>query len=190
MGRTYAECISRYNRGARMVAIAGGSRAPVLAADYAVAAEPSFEALLERKDVSAVIVTSPQSAHCDQTIAAARHGKHVLVEKPMATSVGECRQMIEECKKAGVALSGIKPWRYRRSTRRLMDSVRRGDIGEVRMISLWWLSPRPPFVGREWFRDQKEGVFSLDAGSHCFDYLRGVARAKPTRLFAQVTTFN
>jgi len=190
MGRTYAECVTRYNRGARLVAVAGGSRAPTLASDYSVDVEGSVNALLYRADVSAVIITSPQSAHREQTIAAAEHGKHVLVEKPMATSVAECSDMIEACRAAGVALSVIKPWRYRGSTRGLMDSVRRGDIGEVRMISLWWLYPRPPFVGKEWFRDPKEGGFYLDAGSHCFDYLRWVAGAEPTRLFAQVATYN
>jgi len=190
MGRTYAECVVRYNTGARLVAVAGGSRAPSLAGDYNVAAEPTVAALLERQDVDAVIITSPQSAHREQTIAAAEHGKHILVEKPMATSVAECREMIDACNTHGVALSVIKPWRYRGSTRGLMDSLRRGDIGAVRMISLWWLYPRPPFVGKEWFRDPKEGGFYLDAGSHCFDYLRWVANAEATRMFAQVATYN
>jgi predicted dehydrogenase len=190
MGRTYAECVARYNTGARLVAIAGGTRAPALAADYDVDAEPSLEALLERTDVSAVIVTSPQSAHCAQTVAAARAGKHILVEKPMATSTAECRQMIEACRSAGVTLSVIKPWRYRGATRGLWDSVQRGDIGEVRMITLWWLYPRVPFIGKEWFRDPKEGGLFLDAGSHCFDYLRWIAGAEPTRLYAQVATYN
>ena len=71
-----------------------------------------------------------------------------------------------------------------------MDSLRRGDIGEVRMISLWWLYPRPPFVGKEWFRDAREGGFYLDAGSHCFDFLRWIAGAEPSRLFAQLATYN
>jgi predicted dehydrogenase len=190
MGRTYAECVSRYNQRARLVAVTGGSRAAGLAVDYGVAAEPAVDQLLERGDVDAVIITSPQSAHCEQTVAAARHGKHVLVEKPMAPSVAECREMIDACRAKGVSLSVIKPWRYRGSTRGLMDSVRRGDIGAVRMISLWWLYARPPFVGKAWFRDPKEGGFYLDAGSHCFDYLRWVAGAEPTRLFAQVATFN
>jgi len=99
MGRTYAECVARYNNGARLIAVAGGSRAPGLAADYRVDAEPSVEALLERADIQAVIVTSPQSAHCQQTLVAAKHGKHVLVEKPMATSTGECREMIHSCQR-------------------------------------------------------------------------------------------
>src|SRR6185295_8961355 len=103
MGRTYAECVARYNHGARVVAVAGGTRAPGLAADYDAAAEPTVDALLARADVSAVIITSPQSAHCAQTLAAARAKKHVLVEKPMATSTAECRQMIDTCKTEGVS---------------------------------------------------------------------------------------
>jgi predicted dehydrogenase len=190
MGRTYAECVTRYNRGARLVAVAGGTRAAGLAADYGVLAEPSVEALLQRADVGAVIVTSPQSAHCEQTRLAAHYGKHVLVEKPMATSTAECRQMIEACQAQGVALSVIKPWRYRGSTRGLHDCVQRGDVGEVRMISLWWLYPRIPFIGKEWFRDPKEGGLFLDAGSHCFDYLRWIAGAEVARLYAQIANYN
>jgi predicted dehydrogenase len=190
MGRTYAECVTRYNTGARLVAVAGGSRAPGLAADYGVDAESTVEALLRRSDIGAVIITSPQSAHCEQTQAAARHGKHVLVEKPMATSTAECRQMVDVCDANGVALSVIKPWRYRGATRGLFESVQRGDIGEVRMISLWWLYPRIPFIGKEWFRDPKEGGLFLDAGSHCFDYMRWVAGSEPTRLYAQIANYN
>jgi predicted dehydrogenase len=190
MGRTYAECVARYNQNAQLIAVAGGSRASSLAGDYGIDAEPSVAALLHRPDIDAVIITSPQSAHREQTIAAAQQGKHILVEKPMATSAADCRDMIDACRSTGVSLSVIKPWRYRGSTRGLMDSIRRGDIGDVRMISLWWLYARPPFVGKEWFRDAKEGGFYLDAGSHCFDYLRWIAGAEATKLFAQVATYN
>jgi predicted dehydrogenase len=190
MGRTYAECVARYNTGARLRAVAGGSRAPGLAADYDIVAEPSIEALFARPDLDAVIITSPQSAHCEQTVAAAAAGKHVLVEKPMATSTAECQRMIDACDSAGVTLSVIKPWRYRGATRGLHQAIQRGDIGDVRMITLWWLYARPPFIGKDWFRDPKEGGFFLDAGSHCFDYLRWVAAAEPTRLYAQLATFN
>jgi predicted dehydrogenase len=84
----------------------------------------------------------------------------------------------------------IKPWRYRGATRGLFESVQRGEIGEVRMISLWWLYPRIPFIGKEWFRDPKEGGLFLDAGSHCFDFLRWVAGAEPSRLYAQLANYN
>src|SRR5207244_5230476 len=54
MGRTYTECVARHNSGARLVAVAGGTRAPGLAADYGIAAEPSVDALVARADVDAV----------------------------------------------------------------------------------------------------------------------------------------
>jgi predicted dehydrogenase len=190
MGRTYAECVARYNTGARLVAVAGGSRAPALAKDYGIDAEPSVEALLQRQDVTAVIITSPQSAHAEQTVLAATHKKHVLVEKPMATSTQDCQTMIDTCRQHDVKLSVIKPWRYRGSTRRLYEAIQRGEIGDVRMLSLWWLYPRIPFIGKEWFRDPREGGLFLDAGSHCFDFLRWVAGAEPTRLYAQVANYN
>jgi predicted dehydrogenase len=190
MGRTYAECVARYNTGARLVAVAGGSRAPALAVDYGIASEPTVDSLLQRKDVQAVIITSPQSAHCEQTVKAAQAGKHVLVEKPMATSSDDCKTMIQACKTYGTQLSVIKPWRYRGSTKRLHQHIQAGDIGDVRMITLWWLYPRIPFIGKDWFRDPKEGGLYLDAGSHCFDYMRWVAGAEPVRLYSQLATYN
>lgn len=189
MGSTYAECVARYNTGCALVAIGGGSRAPALAAHHGVAAEPSVDALLARPDVDAVIITSPQSAHRDQTVAAARAGKHVLVEKPMATSSAECRDMIEACRAHGVKLSVIKPWRYRGATVGLKRIIDEGRVGAVRMISLWWLYPRIPHSGKEWFRDPREGGLFLDAGTHCMDYIRWVAGAEPVRLFANLTDY-
>lgn len=189
MGSTYAECVARYNTGCELIAIAGGSRAPGLAAQYGVAAEPSVDALLARSDIAAVIITSPQSAHRGQTVAAACAGKHVMVEKPMATNSAECRDMIDACREHGVKLSVIKPWRYRGATRGLRRIIDEGRVGTVRMISLWWLYPRVPHSGKEWFRDPKEGGLFLDAGTHCMDYLRWIAAAEPVRLYANVTDY-
>lgn len=189
MGQTYAECVARYNTGARLAAIAGGSRAPGLAAGYDVPAEPSVEALLGRSDVDAVVITSPQSAHMEQTVAAARAGKHVLVEKPMALSTDQCTAMIDACRAAGVRLSVVKPWRYRGATRGLRQLVQEGRVGKVRMIQLWWLYPKIPFVGKAWFQDPIQGGLFLDAGTHSFDYLRWIAGSEPTRLYATLANY-
>src|SRR5919205_3388581 len=94
MGRTYAECISKFNTRVRLAAIAGGRRAPGLAADYGVDYEPTYAKLLARPDVDAVLIATPHAGHRDQVIQAAEAGKHVLVEKPMATSVADCDAMI------------------------------------------------------------------------------------------------
>src|SRR3712207_1936170 len=63
MGRTYAECISKHNTRARLVAVSGGSRAPGLAADYGADYEPTYEGLLARSDVDAVLVATPHADH-------------------------------------------------------------------------------------------------------------------------------
>ena len=107
MALTYAEALARHTTGARLVAIAGGRRAPGLAAEYAVDAEESVAALLARADIEAVILTTPDQVHCAQTLEAAHAGKHVLVEKPMAPTVAQCDQMIavEDGRAAGTAVN-------------------------------------------------------------------------------------
>src|SRR6185436_17735530 len=95
MGRTYAECLTKFNTRVRLTAISGGWRAPGLASDYGVDHEPTYAGLLARPDVDAVLVATPHADHHDQVIEAAGHGKHVLVEKPMATTVADCDAMIE-----------------------------------------------------------------------------------------------
>src|SRR5262245_6614541 len=134
MGRTYAECISKYNTRARLAAIAGGSRASGLAADYGVAYEPTYAGLLARPDVDAVLVATPPAGHRDQVLQAAGSGKHVLVEKPMATTVADCDAMIAACQHAGVMLQVIQTLRFRGTPARAKQAIDEGWIGAVRMI--------------------------------------------------------
>src|SRR3954462_409902 len=94
MGHTWAEVSAHHAQGTRLVAIAGGRRAPGVVQEYDVPVEPSFEALLARPDVHAVVITTPPDGHCDQVVAAAAAGKHVLVEKPMCITVAEARRMV------------------------------------------------------------------------------------------------
>lgn len=189
MGRTYAECVARHVTGAHLVGVAGGTRAPGLAADFGIAVEPSVEDLVARQDVDAVIVTSPPTAHPEQTFAAARHGKRILVEKPMATTRADCQAMIDACRDAGVQLSVIKPWRYRGTGREAGRLIYADAIGQVQMLRMSWLATGLPFNDKPWFRDPREGGPLLDAGSHCFDYLCWAARSDPRRVYARVTRF-
>src|SRR5690348_9858483 len=113
MGLTYSEALSKYVRGARLTGVAGGSRAAGLAAEYGVPHSNSLESLLARDDVDAVVLATPDTVHCEQTVAAAAAGKHVLVEKPMAPNVAQCDRMIAACREAGVNLAVVKTERYR-----------------------------------------------------------------------------
>lgn len=65
----------------------------------------NFDSLINNKDIDLVYVVLPNSMHKEYTIRAAKAGKHVIVEKPMALTEADCREMIEACKKAGVQLA-------------------------------------------------------------------------------------
>src|SRR5262245_50607700 len=88
MGRTHAEAI-RHIDNAELIAIAGGSRAPGLAADYHAQLCTSDAELIGRDDIDAVIITTPQYVHAEQALAAAARGKHLFIEKPMTTTVAD-----------------------------------------------------------------------------------------------------
>src|SRR5574337_1994341 len=94
MGKTNAETVARYLEGAELVAIAGGTRAPQLAGEYHVAYESSVAHLLERTDIDAVLISTPHAEHTWQTVQAAEHGKHILLDKPMATTLEDCDRIL------------------------------------------------------------------------------------------------
>ena len=133
MGRTQSEVVSKYLSNAELVAVAGGSRASSLAGDYGVV-EETVDSLLRREDIDAVFVNTPHSSHAKYTILAAEEGKHVFVEKPMATTVEDCDEMINVCRKAGANLMVNYTQRYRTcnaTAKRLIDE---GRIGRILMI--------------------------------------------------------
>src|SRR3954469_4814723 len=94
MGRTHAEAVLHHRDRAELVAIWGGSRAASLAERCGAVAEPTLEALMARRDIDAIIITTPQFGHCQEAVLARESGKHGLVEKPMATKVEDCDRML------------------------------------------------------------------------------------------------
>lgn len=190
MGKTYAECLKRYTTNGKLTAIFGGSRAPQLAKDYETAFAETLDALLAHKDVDAVLVTSPHSAHLDQVQRCAQAGKHVLVEKPMALDAGECDAMIVACRKAGVTLSVIQTVRFRGTVARARRMIQEGKIGAVRMIELHTLFEWVPTTSKSWTMEEKEGGLILDQGAHNFDFLRWFAGSEAVRVFGKVKRFS
>ena len=189
MNHTYAECLAKYVPNARLVAVAVGSRAESLAAEYGVTAERSADALLRRPDIDAVIIATPHSTHRQLTALAAAAGKHVYVEKPMAVTVADCDAMIEACRTAGVQLTVNKITRFRESpltAKRLIDS---GAIGKPRMISVTSsvVGYLPDETG--WVKAPGEGGAWLDMGVHLFDALRWFTGSEVDIVFARVRDF-
>lgn len=180
----------KYAKRLKLVAISGGSRAPALAAQHHVDFEPQYDHLLSRSDVDAVLIATPQSGHMTQTIQAAEHGKHVLVEKPMALTISECDRMISAAKRSGVCLEVVQTLRFRGTPSRAKKMISEGAIGQVRMIrgtSLFPSAYDPNTTG--WFSDPKEGGFYLDHGVHSFDIMRHFSGSDVKRVFAKATSF-
>jgi predicted dehydrogenase len=188
MGRTYAECLVKHNKRARLIAIFGGSRAPKLASDYGVEYAASYDELLKRSDVDAVVVTTPPGNHSENVIEAAEHGRHAMVEKPMAPSHQDCERMVSACKKAGVYLEVLQTQRWRSSNAAAKKAIEDGRLGRVRMIRGHSFFESYEGSGR-WTKDPIHGGPLLDLNVHCYDMLRYLAGSDPTRLFSTVTSF-
>ncbi|MDY7100008.1 MAG: Gfo/Idh/MocA family oxidoreductase [Actinomycetota bacterium] len=94
-------------------------------------AHGSYEALLDDPAIEAVYIPLPNSMHAEWTIAAARAGKHVLCEKPLALSADEARHVADACEHAGVLLMEAFMYRLHPLWRTVLDIVRGGRIGDV-----------------------------------------------------------
>jgi UDP-N-acetyl-2-amino-2-deoxyglucuronate dehydrogenase len=190
MARTFAECLGKYTRGARLRAVAGGTRAPATAAVFGVQTFDSVQALIDEPTVDAVIVTSPHADHRDQVIAAARAGKHVFLEKPMEVSVARCDEMIEACDRAGVTLCLAHVLRWRGSPRRGKELIDAGVLGSVQTLHYTWRVVDTGISDKTWSLDPVHGGYILDAGVHVFDLMRWYAGAEVVRVFGSVTRFS
>jgi predicted dehydrogenase len=175
----------------RLVAVAGGTRAPGLAADFGADADPTVDALLARADVDAVLIATPHTTHLELVRAAAAAGKHILLEKPMALDVAECDAMIEACRAAkggaGVRLMVAHITRFLPATTVARKLAEDGAIGDLRMISVHRILEGYPNSG--WTLDPAEGTAWLDWGSHGCDVVRWFAGSEPVRAFGQFTSY-
>lgn len=128
------------------VATFGGGNARNLATTHKLRVCESLEDLLSDTDIDIVIVTSPPSVHCEQTVAALSAGKHVLVEKPMAMTLKEAERMVECAFSNSRTLGVVSQNRYRFSPKlaksMMMDKeLNLGDLKTVLVkgqVERWW----------------------------------------------------
>ncbi|MDE2064248.1 MAG: Gfo/Idh/MocA family oxidoreductase [Bradyrhizobium sp.] len=137
------------------------------------------EALCADPDVAAVYVASPHQFHVEHVKCAARHGKHVLVEKPMAITVDECREMIAAAKAANVKLLVGHSHSFDQPYLRARAMIRSGAYGPVRMINAlnftdFLYRPRRP----EELDTRQGGGVVFSQAAHQIDIVRLLAGAK------------
>jgi phthalate 4,5-cis-dihydrodiol dehydrogenase len=102
--------------------------------DFGAPACQDIEQLARDPAVEAIYVASPHQFHAEHTRIAAAHGKHVLLEKPMALSLAECDAMIEACRQAGVRLVVGHCHSFDAPYLRARELIQGGTLGQVRMI--------------------------------------------------------
>jgi UDP-N-acetylglucosamine 3-dehydrogenase len=90
-----------------------------------------YKEMLEQKSVDAVSICLPHFLHAEVTEAAAKNGKHVLCEKPMATKIEDCSRMINSAKKAGIKLMIAENHRWTPAHMAMKEALDQGKIGDI-----------------------------------------------------------
>ena len=155
------------------------------------AAYKEIDDVISRKDIDLVSVCLPPSLHADATVKALKSGKHVLCEKPMATSLEECDRMIKAAEESGKLLTVMANFRFQspfRRVKQLLDDGIAGKVLHATVNSLWW---RGANYYDLWWR----GTWKSEAGGcvinhavHHLDVLQWML-GKPKNVTAVIANF-
>jgi len=163
--------------GVKVVAVCGANREKVstLASEHGAAAYDDLEKFLAHRPMEVVCIGSPSGLHGEQGIAAAQHGLHVLVEKPIEITTARADALIEAADRAGVKLGVFYQDRFQPDFVRLKHWLDEGGLGRVHFVDarLRWYRPPEYYSGSKW-----RGTAALDGGgavinqgSHTVDLL-------------------
>jgi len=168
-------------------------RAEAAAQKYGARAYTSVEELLNDPEVEGVHVCTPHSFHGEQVVAAAKAGKHVIVEKPMALTVQECDDMIRASEAAGKVLMVGQVMRYYPVNRMIRKLIAEGEIGTVghllrRRIS-YFDTTKPDSHYPRWYLDLEIGGICVlyCFGPHEYDILPWYLNSPVKEVFAKGT---
>jgi len=178
----------------KITALVSGHRdkAERIAAQYGVPRESiysyeEFDRIATNPAIDAVYVALPNSMHAEYTIRAAKAGKHVLCEKPMAISSAECQQMIDACRNAHVKLMIAYRLHFEPITLKAFDIVRSGKLGRLQaMEGAFGFNIKPG----EWRCNKKlaGGGSLFDVGIYCLNAFRMFTGEEPLGYQAQTST--
>jgi len=148
----------------------------------------TFDKIRDNKNIDAVYVGLPNSMHREYTVRAAKAGKHVLCEKPMAISSAECREMIDACRTANVKLMIAYRCHYDPTHLETERIIQSGAIGQIQAFegAFGFNAPSKNF----WRLDPKlaGGGPIMDVGIYPLNAMRYFAREEPTAFTATVAT--
>jgi len=189
MGKRHAENLRRRVSGARLVAIADASdvRARQVAAELEVERSyGSLEAMLENKDVEAVLIATPDKFHAQAIEIAARAGKDILCEKPLALNLADAHAALAAVSKAGKRLQIGFMRRYDPAYAAAMNRIEAGEIGTpVIFKSVGRDKDEPPLAA---YQSNLNGMVFYNNTIHDFDLGRWLMHDEVTSVHAFTTT--
>ncbi|MCM3901264.1 MAG: Gfo/Idh/MocA family oxidoreductase [Pyrinomonadaceae bacterium] len=128
---------------------------------YGGTAYETFQSFLDHMPMDLVLIGSPSGLHAEQGIAAARHGLHILVEKPLDINTERIDLLVSECDRAGVKLGVFFQDRVAPGINKLKEMLDEGKAGKPILVSACVKWYRPP----EYYRDSGwRGTWALDGG--------------------------
>ena len=160
-----------------------GERAAAFASEFRGAGSfGSYEAACEDGRVEAVYICTPHHLHLEHAALAAKAGKHVLIEKPLARTREEAQAIVRVAGEAGVTLMVAENYRFMPPVIAAKEKLERGEIGTLRLAQL---QEDFPFRPAEWRNDAEMngGGVLIDGGIHKLSLLAYLAGA-PTEIYA------
>ena len=127
----------------------------------------SIEELAAAGDIEAIFIATPNADHHRMVLAAARAGKHVLCEKPLALAVEHGREMVAACRDAGVILRVAFQIRLEEILVRVRNIIQSGTLGELRSVVFERVAPLRQHGA--WRDDPRQGGVLFDVAVHLFD---------------------
>ncbi len=171
--------------GAVLQAVADPDPAAVEAAAKALGCDRTHAdpvAAVTHEDVDAVVIAAPTFAHADVAVAALEAGKHVLCEKPLASSLDEARRIAVAAARSSATFLMAFMRRFDRNFVRASEHVRAGDIGQPLLVRS---TGRGPGLPPEWAWDtRRSGGLVAEVNSHDIDTIRWLSGQEPVRVYA------
>jgi predicted dehydrogenase len=187
IAQTFAKAVLENGKD-RLAAVGSRSleNAKAFAATYGcVSAYGSYDELLKDREVEAVYIATPHPQHAEWVVKAAEAGKHILCEKPLGMDPSEVHKMVEAAQKNGVVLMEAFMYRCHPQTRRLVQLIREGAIGKVKVIRAAFCFDRDLGLQHRLFNKALGGGGILDLGCYPVSFSRLVAGAAMGKPFAE-----
>ncbi len=135
-----------------------------------------YRQLLERRDIEAVAIYTPDQLHCDQILMALEAGKHVVVTKPMVNTLDEARKVIETVRRSGRKLLVGQTRRFEPSLMAAKALFDRGTLGDAVFVQAGYVHDMRPVLARtDWRKDPANKIWLVGAACHPLDLVQWFA---------------